>query len=376
MDDEEFLGDLVATALREAGYEVWVARSVSEAKALLAQGEFDVALLDMHLPDGTGEDILLRLSDEGALTEAIMLTGDRDITSAVNAMKLGATDYLVKPTPLAELELAVGQAMVRHRLHAENMVLRTRLERHEPNVSLITENATFLKIIEDLSRLAASDLPILIQGEAGSGKDVLARAIHDAGSRHMEPFLVFDCGAVGEEHAERDLFGHERGAFEGATERRLGAIEAADRGTLFLDEIGGLPAGLQPKLLRALEHHEFSRLGSTRVIRSRARVISSSTRDLESARQSGAFHRSLFDYLNGITLRIPPLRERPEDILPLSARFLRAHGIKRGISTQALTALKAHSWPGNVRELQMVIRRAGALARGDVIEAADLPFSR
>jgi DNA-binding NtrC family response regulator len=374
MDDETALADLVAEALRESGYEVRVAYRVGEAKALIAQGEFDVALLDMHLPDGTGEDILIRLSDEGASTEAIMLTGVRDVTSVVQAMKLGASDYLVKPTPLADLELAVGQARERHRLRTENLGLRARLLRHEPKTSIVTEDPGFLQVLAKVAQVGPSDLPILIQGESGAGKELLARAIHDASHRSMEPFVALDCAAVPEAQIEKELFGYERGAFEGALERQSGVFELADRGTLFLKGISEISATVQPRLLRVLETTEFSRLGSARRVRSHVRLVSATSKDLGDPRERGALREDFYRHINGVTLKVPPLRERAGDILPLAVHFLRRHGIRRSLSAGALEVLKAYAWPGNVRELEMVIRRAGVLARSEKIEATDLPF--
>ena len=374
VDDEQALAQLIADMLAESGYEVRVAHSVSEAKSLLARQEFDVALLDMHLPDGTGEDILLRLSDEGASTEAIMLTGDRDITSAVQAMKLGASDYLVKPAPLADVELAVGQARDRHRLRTENLALRARLERHQPKISIVTEDPAFLRIIASLDQVGPSDLPVIVHGESGTGKEMMARAIHDASHHRMEPFVAFTCAGLSDDLVERELFGYEKGAFEGASERRPGLFELADRGTLFLDDIDAMGASVQPKLLRVLEAQEYSRIGSTRVLHSRVRLVAGSGRDLEALAAAGSLRKDLYYRLNGATLRLPPLRERPGDVLLLALHFMKLHGIRRRLSPRALEALKAHSWPGNVRELEMVIRRAGALATSEMIEARDLPF--
>ena len=375
VDDEEALADLIADMLAESGYEVRVAHSVGEAKSLIAQREFDVALLDMHLPDGTGEDILLRLSDEGASTEAIMLTGDRDITSAIQAMKLGASDYLVKPAPLADVELAVKQARERHRLRTENLALRTRLERLEKPSSLVTEDPAFLRVLASLAQVGKADLPVIVQGESGTGKELVARAIHNASPHRMEPFVAFICGGVADELLERELFGFEKGAFEGALERRPGHLEMAERGTLFLDEVDTMSPALQPKLLRVLETQEYSRLGSTRALKARVRVVAAASRDLEALVASGAFRKDLHYRINGVTLRLPPLRERPGDLLPLSLHFLKVHGIRKRLSPRALDALKAHGWPGNVRELEMVIRRAGVLAQSEMIEARDLPFA-
>lgn len=374
VDDEEALAELIATALGEAGYEVSVAKSVAEAGALLSRREFDVALLDMHLPDGTGADVLRRLIDDGALTETIVLTGSRDIASAIQVMKLGASDYLVKPTPISELEIAVTQAKERHRLRTENQALRVRLERHETHSAIVTEDPEFLQVIASLAQVGPSDLPVLVQGESGTGKELVARAVHDSSARKAGPFVAINCAALPDNLLESELFGYERGAFTGAVARKPGLFEVADRGTLFLDEIGDISASVQAKLLRVLETKEFFRLGSTRAIRSDVRVVSATNKDLAELMASGSFREDLYYRINGVTLRLPPLRDRTGDVLPLALHFMRTHGIKRGLSPRALAALKAYPWPGNVRELQMVIRRAGVLAAGELIEPRDVPL--
>jgi DNA-binding NtrC family response regulator len=376
VDDEEALAELIASALGDAGYDVGVAHSLAEAGALLDEREFDVALLDMHLPDGNGTEVLRRLVNEGAATEVVMLTGNRDVASAVEVMKLGASDYLVKPTPLADLEHAVARAKDRHRLRTENVALRARLERHETRSAIVTEDPDYLKVIGSLAQVGPSDLPVIIAGESGTGRELLAQAVHDASHHKMEPFVAFSCAGLSDEILERELFGYERGAFSGADERKPGVFEVVDRGTLFLDDIGELSAAMQPRLLRVIEDQEFSRVGSTRPLRSRARFVFGATQDLEGLVASGRFRKDLHYRINGVTLRIKPLRERPGDILPLSLHFIRVHGIRRKLAPRALDALKAYPWPGNVRELQMVIQRAGALATGDLIEPRDLPFSR
>jgi two-component system response regulator AtoC len=374
VDDDEALAEMISSALGEGGYEVSTAGSVAEAEALLLKREFDVALVDMHLPDGTGTDVLRRLLDEGAQTEAIVLTGSRDIASAIQVMKLGACDYLVKPTPLSELEIVVGQAAERRRLRSENQALRARLERHETHTAIVTEDPSFREVIASLAQVGPSDLPVLVQGESGTGKELVARAVHDSSARKSGPFVAINCAAVPDNLLESELFGYERGAFTGAAARKPGLFEVADRGTLFLDEIGDISAAVQAKLLRVLETKEFFRLGSTRSIRSDVRVVAATNKDLAEMMGSGDFREDLYYRINGVTLRLPPLRDRPADILPLSLHFLRAHGIKRGLSPRALDALKAYRWPGNIRELQMVIRRAGALATGELIEPRDLPL--
>lgn len=376
MDDEEDLAGLIAGALGEAGYDVSVAHTVAGARRLLHEREFEVALLDMHLPDGKGVDVLREVVDSGAMTEVIMLTGDRDISHVVQVMKLGATDYLTKPTPLSDLELAVGQARDRQRLRSENRALKVRLERHEQPSAIVTEDPAYLHTLSSLPRIGASDLPVLIQGESGTGKALLARAIHDSSHRRLEPFLEISCAGRTEPELEAELFGYERGAIASASERKPGLFEVADRGTLYIDEIGDMGASVQARLLKVLETGEFSRLGSERLVRARMRLVAGTSRSLSDLVTAGGFRQALHYQLNGIGLQIPPLRERPNDILPLALHFLRLHGIRRSLSPQALEVLKAYSWPGNVRELQMVIRRAAALGRGDRIEARDLSLGQ
>ncbi len=345
---------------------------MAAAATIVSSLEFDVALLDLHLPDGAGTDLLRRLIDDGALTDTIVLTGSRDIGSAIQAMKLGASDYLVKPTPLAELEIAVAQAAERHRLRAENQALRVRLERHEVHAAIVIEDPVFREVIRSLAQVDPSDLAVLVQGESGTGKELVARAVHDSSARKAGPFVAINCAAVPDTLLESELFGYERGAFTGAAARKLGLFEVADRGTLFLDEIGDISAAVQAKLLRVLETKEFFRLGSTRAVRADVRVVSATNKDLADLMGSGGFREDLYYRINGVTLRLPPLRDRPGDVLPLALHFMRIHGIKRGLSPRAREALKVYRWPGNVRELQMVIRRAGALASSDLIEARDL----
>jgi DNA-binding NtrC family response regulator len=376
LDDEVAHAELVALALGEAGWDIQVAHSVAEGQELLNHREFDVALLDLHLPDGSGTDLLKRLIKDGSLTEVIMLTGDRDITTAVEVMKLGASDYLVKPIPIAELEVAVVKARERHRLRVDNQSLRLRLGRLERTTTIVTEDPEFQRTLGSLEQVGPSDLPVLIHGEEGTGKELMARAVHDSSHRRMEPFLSVSCASLPAQQMEAELFGYDAGAFPGATERKPGLLEVADRGTLFLDEVDQLNLALQPKLLRVIETQEFSRMGSTRITRAHLRLVSGTSRNLKEMVGHGEFRKDFYDQINGVTLEIPPLRARPDDVLPLAIHFLGLHEIKRGISVRALEVLKAYTWPGNVRELQMVIRRAGVLATTDLIEPRDLSFDR
>ena len=370
LDDEESLAELLSTALTEAGYSVQVAHSLAAARALLAQQEFDVALLDLHLPDGSGLQLLEEMGSQG--TEAIVVTGSLDVPSAIQAMKLGASDYLVKPALISEVEVSVEIALERRRLRSENRSLKLRLERLEAPSAIVTEDPDLRRVIESLQQIGPSDLPVIVQGESGTGKELMARAVHDASRRRAEPFVAINCAAMPDTLLESELFGYEKGAFTGAIARKPGLFEVANRGTLFLDEIGDVSPSMQVKLLRVLETQESMRLGATRPTRSDVRIVSASNKDLSALMAAGSMREDLYYRLNGVTLRLPALRQRSGDVLPLSLHFLRKYGSKKGLSQKALSALKAYGWPGNVRELQMVIRRSAAMAPGDSIEAADL----
>jgi DNA-binding NtrC family response regulator len=372
LEDDEALAELHSAALGEAGYAVKIAATLAAARTLLKETEFDVALLDLHLPDGNSLDLLEELSGDGAPTETIVLSGSRDVPSAIQAMKLGAADYLVKPASLAEIELAVSLAVERKRLRAENRLLKLRLERHEAPSAIVTEAPDLLRILDSLQQIGPSDLPIIVYGESGTGKELMARAVHDASRRRSEPFVAINCAAMPDTLLESELFGFEKGAFTGAVAKKPGLFEMADRGTLFLDEIGDISPAMQVKLLRVLETQETMRLGGTRPVRSDVRIVSASNKDLTMLMSSGAMREDLYYRLNGVTLKLPPLRDRRGDVLPLSLHFLRKFGSKKGLSSSALNALKAYRWPGNVRELQMVIRRAAAMAPGPLVEPSDL----
>jgi DNA-binding NtrC family response regulator len=375
VEDDQTLAEALCDQLRDAGLGVEHAASVAAARAALTEREFDAALLDLHLPDGTGVDVLKMIVGEHLLTEAVILTGYADIPTAIETIKLGAYDYLSKPARAEEVEAAVRQAADKARLRRENEALKIRLSRSEPVVEgLVTEDPAMRELIGTLERAAASDLPILIQGESGTGKELLARAAHRKSPRASQAFVAINCAALPENLLESELFGHERGAFTGALSRKPGLFEVADRGTIFLDEIGELPLAIQVKLLRATELGEFFRVGSTRAVRCDVRLVSATSRDLEEEVEAGRFRSDLYFRIDGVTLSLPPLRDRPGDIVPLAAHFLRETGSPKRLTREAIDALQAYSWPGNVRELQMVIRRAAILSRGDTIGPAAVPL--
>ncbi len=377
VEDNRELSEAVREALAEAGYAVEGATTLAEAARQLREGDFHVALLDLGLPDGSGLELLTTIADEGLLTEAVVVTGQSDVATAVRAMRMGACDYLVKPTPIEELTTVTAQAVERGRLRRENVALRVRLDRHEQgSTGIVTEDPGMRAMLLTLQRVAPTDLPVLVLGESGTGKELVARAVHDASTRKAGPFVAINCAALPENLLESELFGYERGAFTGALVRKPGLFEVADGGTLLLDEIGEFGKGVQAKLLRVLETGEFYRVGSTRPLRTSVRIVAATNRDIAGQAAAGEFREDLYYRLNGVSLELPPLRERRGDVLPLALHFLKLARSRKSLGPRALEALKGYDWPGNVRELQMVVRRADILCDGDEIGPEHVPLTR
>ncbi len=372
VEDDPALSEVLCEELQARGHAPAPARTVDEGRERLDSAEFDVALLDLNLPDGSGIEVLRKISEESLPTECLVLTGFAEVATAVEAMRLGAYDYLSKPVVMEELELLVLKAVEKARLRRENAALRVRLQGRDEPHGLITEDAVMKRLLATLARAAPSELPVLILGETGTGKELIARALHRQSPRARQPFVAINCAAVPENIVESELFGHERGAFTGAVDRKVGLFEAAGRGVLFLDEVGDLPATLQAKLLRALETREYFRVGGTRLVRLEARVVSATNRDLLEEIAAGRFREDLYQRLNGVTLNVPPLRERSHDVALLARHFLDLVGGGRDFSRKAFEALAAYPWPGNVRELEMVIRRTALLCPRPLIEPDDL----
>ena len=375
LEDDPALAEVLCEQLLERGHTATTAASVAEARRALEAEEFEVALLDLRLPDGTGIDVLRAIRGEDLATETLVLTGYASVATALEAMKLGAYDYLTKPVRMDELELVVGKAAEKSRLRRDNLRLRAQLARMDAPAGIVTCDPAMHQVLQTLERVAASDLPVLVQGESGTGKELVARAVHQRSDRARAPFVAVNCAAVPEQLLESELFGYERGAFTGAVQRKPGLFEVADHGVLFLDEIGEVSAAVQAKLLRAVETREFFRVGGTRATRADVRLVSATNKDLRAEVRGGGFREDLYYRLNGVTLRLPPLRDRPEDIPLLATHFLRrATGGKRQFSQRALDKLRGYPWPGNVRELEMVVRRAAVLAEGEVVDGEDLPL--
>jgi two-component system, NtrC family, response regulator AtoC len=342
---------------------------------LIRELDPDVVLLDVHLPDGEGTDLLKEIRAEPGAPEVIVLTGHGSVSSAVEAMRLGAFHYATKPFVLDEIELLVRRAGEKALLSRRARALE-RLAGGDGDV-MVGEAPCMLALRALVERVAAADSPVLVQGETGAGKELVARAVHARSARARGPFVAVNCGALHEGLLESEIFGHERGAFTGAVRAREGLAEVADGGTLFLDEISEMPAPLQVKLLRLLQDGEVRRVGSDRVHHVDARFIAATNRDLEQSVKEGKFREDLYYRIRVLPVTVPPLRDRSDDIPALVAHFLaRVRTGRPGpaeVSPHAMAALKAYSWPGNVRELRNIVERMAVLAPGGTVDLAQVP---
>jgi two-component system NtrC family response regulator len=377
VDDEESQRTVLGGFLRKRGLKVSTAASVDEALTIAAGEVVDLVLTDLRMPGRTGLDLLDEVRRVVPDLPVIVMTAFGTVANAVNAMKRGAADYLTKPINLEELEVLVARTLERRALESENRELRRQLESRYQFEGLGTGNARMAEAINTAARAAASRATILIRGESGTGKEVLARAIHLASPRAKGPFVAVNMAALPEPLVESELFGHERGAFTGADREHRGRFEQADHGTLLLDEVGDLPRGTQVKLLRVLQEQVVDRLGGSRPTKIDVRVIAATNRDLDAMVRDGSFREDLFYRLNVVTVDLPPLRERREDLPVLIDTFLRRYAEEgrgaRSVSREAMDALVRYSYPGNVRELENIVHRAVVLARGSVLTTSDLP---
>ncbi|HUG92865.1 MAG TPA: sigma-54 dependent transcriptional regulator [Planctomycetaceae bacterium] len=368
-DDADFRQNCARWFTRK-GHQVAEAGSGPEAIDLCSRVLFHVAVLDMNLPGMSGLELLERLKSSDVEAEILMLTGQGTIETAVQAMKLGASDYLTKPFPLPELEHRCRMAFERGQIRKENRQLKAVLQRSRPKTEIIARSEPMLEVLRLIQRIGASDKPVLILGESGTGKELAARSLVEASPRADRPLVTVNCGAVPEQLVESEFFGHEKGAFTGATAAKPGLFEIADGGTLFIDEIGELLLALQPKLLRVLEDGWMRRVGSHRERRVNVRVLAATNRDLAADVKAGRFREDLYFRINVMSLRLPPLRERPGDVPLLFEHFL---GQGWEIEPEARRALEHYRWPGNVRELRNALERATVLAEHRTITLDDLP---
>ncbi|RMG55546.1 MAG: sigma-54-dependent Fis family transcriptional regulator [Acidobacteria bacterium] len=377
VDDDTTFRRVIVRELASMGFEAEGVASGEEALAVTEHQEYDVVLLDMKLPTLDGMAVLKALKQAHPLTEVIMLTAYGTIDSAIRSIKLGAYDYLTKPCKLEELEAIIHRAGEKRALQQRNIILRQELARRDRFDEFVGRSKALQRILQLITKIAPTDSTVLIQGESGVGKELVARAIHRHSPRKENPFIVVDCTSLHEELLQSELFGHEKGAFTGATALKHGLFEVADTGTIFLDEVGDMSISLQSRLLRVLETGTFRRLGGVKDIRVDVRIIAATNKNLAQEVAAGRFREDLYYRLNVVTISVPPLRERREDI-PVLVRYFIEHSVvpgrqKKGISKEALDRLLHYHWPGNVRELKNVIERALILAEGECIEAQDLP---
>ncbi len=378
VDDEPSQRELIGGFLAKQGHEVFLAASGSEALAYVTNRQVDLVLSDCRMPGMSGPELLLGIKSVNPEVPLVLMTAYGTVETAVQAMKDGAADYLAKPLDLEELLVRLARVAERSRLRSEVRDLQARLvERHRLE-GIIGESGRMQEVLALAKRVAPSDATVLIRGESGTGKELIARAIHFNSPRAHGPLVNLNCAALPEQLLESELFGHEKGAFTGAVAQRKGRFEQADGGSIFLDEIGDLSPALQVKLLRVLQERKFERVGGSRTLTVDVRVLAATHRNLERAMREGTFRDDLYYRLNVVTIQIPPLRERREDIPLLLEHFLRKFAEKNrrdvtGLTAAARDALLKYDYPGNVRELENIVERAILLCRGRVIDLEDLP---
>jgi DNA-binding NtrC family response regulator len=376
IDDEKYILHLIRNEFTEEGFEVTTASSGEEGLKIAENKKFDLIFLDLKLPKMNGIETLRRLKKASSSTEVIMITGHGEIKSAVESIKLGARDYITKPFKLDELLFLARQVIEDNKSGSDLSDDNLGNVRHENKRFIQCPNSEMQKIYRLLNRVAPTDSTILIQGETGVGKDVLATQIHHCSKRNKGPFITLDCGMLNHNLAESELYGHRKGSFSGATEKKDGLVEKSNKGTLFLDEIGNIDLELQKKFLRFLETGKFRRVGETKEVSVDARIILATNINLQEAVEKGLMRKDLLYRMDVISLTLPPLRERQEDILPLAHYMLEIYGNEEKkilISSDAAQLLTEYSWPGNVRELKSVITKALLFMDSDTILPDDLP---
>ena len=380
VDDEASQRELVGGFLKKQGHEVLLAGSGAEALTRVRETRVDLVLSDFKMPGMSGIELLRGVKGVNPEIPFILVTAYGTVETAVQAMREGAADYLTKPLDLEELQLRIGNVTEQVRLRSAVRDLQARLvERHRLE-GIIGESGRMQEVLALVKQVAPSDATVLVRGESGTGKELIARAIHFNSRRAAGPLVTLNCAALPEQLLESELFGHEKGAFTGAVAQRKGRFELADGGSIFLDEIGDLTPALQVKLLRVLQERQFERLGGTRTLTVDVRILAATHRDLEQAMRDGTFREDLYYRLNVVSIQIPPLRERREDIAALLEHFLLRFAQKNrrevtGITAAARDALLRYDYPGNVRELENVVERAVLLCRGRVIDLPDLPVT-
>ncbi len=378
VDDDAPTREALATGLKKLGHEIHSAATGAAALDEVRRHEVDLAIIDLKLPDMVGTELFgaLRILRPEAI--AIMISGHATVDEAVSALKRGIYDFITKDFRMGELRKVVSKALETQKLLVENERLRQALKERSASGRMMGRSAAFLKIMQTVSQIAPMKSTVLLSGESGVGKELIADAIHHQSPRRTRPLVKLNCGALPEGLIESELFGHEKGAFTGAIQQRKGRFELADGGSIFLDEISEMPLATQVKLLRVLQEGEFERVGGGQTLKGDVRIIAATNLDLEAAVAAGRFRKDLFYRLNVIHLTIPPLRERVEDIPLLALYFLDKFCLENdrpamGFTPNAMLALKNYDWPGNIRELQNVVERAVALTTGNMVHLEDLP---
>jgi two-component system nitrogen regulation response regulator GlnG len=376
-EDEESLRFVLQKALESEGYWVQTAANGATARRLLNENRFDVSLMDIKLPDADGLTLLKEFKDSGVDTAMIVMTAQNTMRNAIGAMKNGAFDYITKPFDLDEVLILVKRAMDSRKLTRDFRELKEEVKkRFEPGVNIIGISSSMQGVYKIIGQVVDNTATILILGESGTGKELVAKTIHYNSPRWNQPFIAINCAAIPRDLLESELFGHEKGSFTGAMDRRLGKFELAEAGTLFLDEVGDIPLDLQTKLLRVLQDHEYSRVGGRDILKADVRILAATNQDLEKAVKEKRFREDLYFRLKVIPIHLPPLRERRGDITLLIGYFIekinREMGIQiSGISPEAQKLLEDHSWPGNVRELENTLIRAAVLSSGPILFPKD-----
>ena len=379
VDDELSIRESLSGWLQQDGYEVESAADGPTALAKAQETHYDIMLLDVKMPRMDGITVLKKLRESNADTAVVVMTAHGAIQDAVEAMKLGAHDYLLKPFDLEEMSLIIEKLVQVQTLAMENLILKDRVATISRFENLVGQSPPMLQLFETIVDVAQSDATVLLTGETGTGKELVARSIHAQSPRCYGPFIAINCGAFTEHLLESELFGHEKGAFTDASYTKKGRLEMAHGGTLFLDEVGDISIKMQIDLLRVLETREFTRVGGTVPLHSDFRVIAATHQDLQESILKKTFRQDLYYRLNVIHLQVPPLRERPEDIPLLAQHFLRRYATETNkkvdsILPEAMEAMRRYSWPGNVRELENALERAVVVGKGRQLKPADLPF--
>ena len=377
VDDEKGMRDFLSIMLKKEGYAVVVSESANKAAELIAKGDLDLVISDISMPGRSGLEVLKQTKATNPETPVIMITAYASTESAIEALKLGAYDYIIKPFDVEEMKTVVRNALEKRRLENENRVLKRELKEKLRFDEMVGDGPRMKEVLDLIAKIAPTNSTVLISGESGTGKELVARAIHAGSPCRERPFVSINCGALPDELLESELFGHTRGSFTGAVAAKKGLFEVADGGTIFLDEIGDTTTAMQIKLLRVLQERRIRRVGGTDEIEVNVRVLAATNQDLEQMVRQKRFREDLYYRINVIQIRMPALREKPEDIPKLALHFLVKYGRIMGkkitrISEEALQGLLKHNWPGNVRELENVIERAVALETSDAITVDSL----